>query len=88
MSRYIDENEVYKLVGETGIAKIHCTQIDDLPRADVKRVKHGKMILYGMFDDLAKCSICGAHGYTAEYASGFNYCPNCGAKMDGKESEA
>ena len=35
MSRYIDENEVYKLVGDTGIAKIHCVQIDDLPRADV-----------------------------------------------------
>jgi hypothetical protein len=35
MPRYIEECDVYKLVEPTGSAKIHCSQIDALPRADV-----------------------------------------------------
>ena len=35
MARYIDEKDVYRLVEPTGIARVHCSQIDELPRADV-----------------------------------------------------
>lgn len=35
MPRYIEETEIYKLVEPSGIAKVHCVQIDELPRADV-----------------------------------------------------
>lgn len=35
MARYIDEKDVYKLVEPTGTARVHCSQIDALPRADV-----------------------------------------------------
>lgn len=35
MARYIDENDVYKLVEPTGTARVHCSQIDALQRADV-----------------------------------------------------
>ncbi|MBO5701333.1 MAG: hypothetical protein J6S71_02735 [Clostridia bacterium] len=35
MARYIDEKDVYKLVEPMGTARVHCSQIDDLPRADV-----------------------------------------------------
>ena len=35
MERYIDEKDVYKLVEPTGTARVHCSQIDELPRADV-----------------------------------------------------
>ena len=35
MPRYIDEKDVYALVEPRGIAKVHCSQIDELPRADV-----------------------------------------------------
>lgn len=38
MPRYIDEKEVYKLVEPRGKATVHCTQIDDLPRADVVEI--------------------------------------------------
>lgn len=34
-SRYINENDVYTLVEPRGLAKVHVTQIDELPRADV-----------------------------------------------------
>lgn len=35
MARYIDEKDVYALVEPMGTARVHCSQIDDLPRADV-----------------------------------------------------
>ena len=35
MPRYIDEKDVYALVEPSGIARVHCSQIDKLPRADV-----------------------------------------------------
>lgn len=35
MPRYIEETEIYKLVEPHGTAKVHCSQIDELPRADV-----------------------------------------------------
>lgn len=34
-SRYINEKDVYTLVEPHGLARVHVTQIDDLPRADV-----------------------------------------------------
>lgn len=85
MSRYIEENEVYKLLGETGIAKIHCAQIDDLPRADMQEVKRGKWIEK---KDGFACSNCrkkagSQYGIRGAYLS--NFCPNCGSKMDEKE---
>ena len=35
MARYIDEKDVYKLIEPSGVARVHCLQIDELPRADV-----------------------------------------------------
>lgn len=53
--------------------------IKDQPAADVAPVVHGKWVSNGIPDSvLVKCSECGI-----VYGSiGFNYCPNCGAKMD------
>lgn len=56
--------------------------IEDAPTADVAEVKHGEWVDNEIQDSiLSKCSVCGfsCGAYT------FNYCPNCGAKMDGKE---
>ena len=58
--------------------------IETLPTADVVEVKHGEWIENGIQDSvLSKCSVCGiSYGaYT------FNYCPECGAKMDGGKAE-
>jgi hypothetical protein len=35
MARYIDQKDVYELLGERGMAMVHCSQVDELPRADV-----------------------------------------------------
>ena len=48
-------------------------------------VKHGRWESWGTFDDLAKCSVCGADRFTLHFARyhNFKFCPNCGARMDG-----
>ena len=53
--------------------------VKDQPSADVVEVRRGEWNKNGNGRD---CQICGFK----YYANGgfFNYCPNCGAKMDGK----
>lgn len=50
---------------------------------DAEPVKHGYWLAIGMRFAGAKlshyCSICGGHGQDT-----MQYCPNCGAKMDGE----
>ena len=64
------------------------------PTADVAPVVHGRWIKTdrGMREDvntgavirvyLHDCSVCGWH--TGNQGRNFNYCPNCGARMDGE----
>ena len=59
-------------------------RIASAPTIDAVHVKHGWWVVYTDEDEYAfseyfKCSICGATHYTDD-----NYCPNCGAKMDGE----
>lgn len=89
MSRYIDEKDVYRLVEPSGVGRVHCLQIDELPGADVVEVRHGEWID-------KHCSICGeTQPYTARgnaFATTFyqfktKFCPECGAKMGGERRE-
>lgn len=63
--------------------------VEDAPAADVAPVVHGRWI-HSRYEDcseqfeLVKCSQCNHEAYAmAIYVHGGNYCPNCGAKMDG-----
>ena len=53
--------------------------VKDQPAADVMEVRHGRWIEDHEF---FKCSEC---GYLTDYRLS-NFCPDCGAKMDGKVS--
>ena len=54
--------------------------IEDAPTADVQEVRHGEWVDNGIQDSmLSECSLC---GFPCG-ACTFNFCPNCGAKMDG-----
>lgn len=60
-----------------------------IPAADVIPVRHGWW-LHSHYEDcsehfeIVKCSNCGFEAYVmAFFARAGNYCPNCGARMDG-----
>lgn len=53
--------------------------IKAIPSADVAPVRHGRWVYNGIPDSiLSGCSLC---GFSCG-AYSFNYCPNCGARMD------
>ena len=61
----------------------------DMPAADVAPVVHGKWV-HSRYDrssgqfDVVKCSRCGLEAYAMAYhVRDGNYCPRCGARMDG-----
>lgn len=65
-----------------------CDEVIDAPAADVAPVVHGKWI---EDHDYLKCPECGVMvkwDFTFFDIGNWNYCPNCGAKMDGKGEEA
>ena len=59
-------------------------RLDEIPAADVVEVRHGRWeyeqftVMYGNPYGCYRCSACGD---ASPHIS--NYCPNCGAKMDG-----
>ena len=55
--------------------------IEEAPAVDAVPVVHGRWlrILRGNYE----CSVCGCIPYYASNVRTLNYCPNCGAKMDG-----
>ena len=70
--------------------------VDLIPAADVVEVRHGKWLKteepMGWHDvDCIECSACHGSWVIADdvsfedYVEGWKYCPNCGAKMDGKD---
>lgn len=68
-------------------------EVSDAPAADVAPVVHGRWI-HSRYEDcseqfeLVKCSQCNHEAYAmAFYVRGGNYCPNCGAKMDGEKKD-
>ena len=97
MAKYIDADKLIKAMkktaeitgrfGDAVNAFEACVKL--MPAADAVEVKHGKWIeqgdgLYTYYD----CSVCGESFCFIEGSPTDNlykYCPNCGAKMDGKE---
>ena len=64
-------------------------ELNSIPTEDAVEVVHGRWnIILSDYDDceLMKCSCCGDEFYDGDndtVDSLLNYCPNCGAKMDG-----
>ena len=80
--KYIDD-ELFLEQSEKSYLKM---LVRKQPTADVVEVRHGEWVEHPedwrmqMVGD--KCSLCGWAVFGG--VSEFNYCPNCGAKMDGK----
>ena len=64
-------------------------EIEALPAADVQPVKHGRWS--ECFTDSriysGICSVCGGGAIRSVIAKPLDYCPNCGARMDGEQNE-
>ena len=57
--------------------------INNQPTADVVEVKHGEWVKEGC--GLLVCNKCKfEYAHAGMPDEGLNYCPNCGAKMDGR----
>lgn len=76
MSRYIDAEPL-----EHRSPKLRALILEQ-PTADVEPVRHGRWE-----GKTYKCSLCGKWIDPLQGDADMNYCPNCGAKMDGEEQE-
>ena len=80
MAEYIEREDAIRVVnGQSSLTMTRSSLIDsisNLPAADVAPVRHGRWKRYGK--NLGECSECGEIVSVRS-----NYCPNCGAKMDG-----
>lgn len=52
-------------------------------------MKEAAQVVHGRWDDECRCTVCGWYGedWHKRDAYHFDYCPNCGAKMDGGVSD-
>ena len=57
-----------------------------LPASDVAPVRHGRWGTHSDRPDSLICSVCNC-GFDMWKHDPHNYCPNCGAKMDGELNE-
>ena len=82
MKEYIEKAAIIDLIARRYEQPELCThEINSIPAADVVEVVHGRWIV----TDVITCSEC-QHFTRSEFAGRWNYCPNCGARMD-KEDE-
>lgn len=88
MKRLIDanalKNDILKsavMIDDRGIQtgyEIAIELIKRQPTIDAEPVRHGKWIAHGDCG-VTECSCC---GWNIEECVGWNYCPNCGCRMD------
>ena len=94
--RLFDLDEAIKLLRGKCVAKYPTTflvglfaaadELSKLPEVDAKPVVHGRWVNWGKsgtptYENYGTCSVC--HEDAEICTEHRNYCPNCGAQMDG-----
>lgn len=85
MDEYIEREAAEDAVGEARLKGLNpLWELRDVPAADVVPVVHGKWMPFHSeaAGDIQYCSDCEI-GFDAKT----DYCPHCGAKMDGDDPE-
>ena len=87
MAEYIEREAAEDAVGEAHLKGLNpLWELRDVPAADVAPVVHGRWIQVD--STKCRCSHCDIIALIALYPHGDkNFCPNCGAKMDGSKWE-
>ena len=85
MDKYIDREVALMKLMQDGCSAKNLQSISDMPAADVAPVRHGRWVekekyTFGIMYD---CSLC--ENRILDNGHPWNYCPNCGAKMEGGE---
>ena len=81
--RLIDANELWKVLkNEECDCEVFLWALHNAPTVDAVEVVHGRWVKRS---NEMKCSVCKFIYYSNN--DHFNYCPNCGAKMDGERSK-
>lgn len=93
MAEYIEREAAVMRLMQDGCSAKNIQSIMELPAADVAPVRHGRWITWEEAgNDIPsphrhECSVC--HDAAQVLVNGVellsDYCPNCGAKMDGAE---
>ena len=60
-------------------------EVEDYPAADVQPVRHGRWIKTIGENGVTSACRCNLCGFEDNRYSLFNYCPNCGARLDFEE---
>ncbi len=81
MSDLISRQETLSILSNLNLAWVGYEKVSRLPTIDAVPVKHAKLVNPNPFGE---CSIC---GYLIDIRQEYNYCPNCGAKMDGGKDD-
>ena len=85
MAEYIEREAALMKLMQDGCSAKNLQSISDMPAADVAPVRHGRWEEASDGDGIV-CPFCRTDFCTIIYDTEyFNYCPNCGAKMDEKE---
>ena len=92
MDDYVKRSDVHKAFQPKYAPAINGTfaaMIDSVPAADVVEVRHGRWneVEHGESGVLCECSTC-KEWMLFYYGFDANYCPSCGAKMDGGQDDA
>nr|DAR12535.1 MAG TPA: TFIIB zinc-binding [Caudoviricetes sp.] len=92
MDEYIKREAVIDLITRRYENPEICTQeINSIPAADVAPVVHGRWeYIPQTLNTLSqlRCPFCGWWSLDPSIDGTYNYCPNCGAKMDGGDTDA
>lgn len=90
MAEYIEREAAEDAVGEAHLKGLNpLWELRDVPAADVVPVVHGRWDDSGRYTfpsgaAAVRCTNCGCALTESEYhLNNWNYCPVCGAKMDG-----
>ncbi len=88
--RLIDADALPKYTGYALSADEVAMAVENAPTIDAVPVRHGRWEAFEdmMLDTCYRCSECGREFYLeggTPQENEYNYCPNCGAKMDYNE---
>lgn len=94
MAEYIEREAAEDAAGEAYLKGLNPVwAVRDVPTADVAPVVHGRWLHSGCEEcsglEVVKCSECNHEAFAiAFYVCNGNYCPSCGARMDGGADNA